>query len=399
MGRSAAKPRYLQVREKIKRSIETGKFLPGSKLPPEAVLFKQLDASNTTVVRALNDLVREGLIVRRRGSGTYVAERQHPPLIAGRVLKLGILWYHTVHPDLWRSFCYRLSAGAMRAWGMVDVEPKLDADRAQTYSRATWSQPSRGLTVECMGHEWAGEHRAPSLKIVREAGYDGVLTLGIVEENWLQELMTLNLPAVIVDFPTQRFATQADLVYADPQNGYRSAVDHFLAQGLQRIHFVSTLIGDPHVRIPDSGFRAGYRLGKRTDPDSFLRLSAWRQAMEANGIVHNESWVHSQAAGDTELAKTLAELPPSERPEALICHSADQAANLIEQCAAYGLRVEAAGASDRTILGRVRNIRFDAEQMGAVAGELLLMRLKEPTRPFLNVGVRMVFEPTPNQAG
>lgn len=48
---------------------------PGDRLPPQDELMRRFEVSDTTVLRSLSDLQRDGLIVRRQGSGTYVADR------------------------------------------------------------------------------------------------------------------------------------------------------------------------------------------------------------------------------------------------------------------------------------------------------------------------------------
>jgi DNA-binding LacI/PurR family transcriptional regulator len=47
---------------------------PGDRLPTQEELMRQFGVSDTTVLRSLSDLRREGIIVRRQGSGTFVAE-------------------------------------------------------------------------------------------------------------------------------------------------------------------------------------------------------------------------------------------------------------------------------------------------------------------------------------
>jgi GntR family transcriptional regulator len=59
----------------LQRAILAGKFLPGSQLPAEFDLMDQLGVSRTTLREALKRLEEQGLIVRRRGRGTYVRER------------------------------------------------------------------------------------------------------------------------------------------------------------------------------------------------------------------------------------------------------------------------------------------------------------------------------------
>ncbi len=51
-----------------------GNSNPGDRILPEQKLAKKLNVSHSTVRRALDDLVSEGLLMRRHGSGTYVNE-------------------------------------------------------------------------------------------------------------------------------------------------------------------------------------------------------------------------------------------------------------------------------------------------------------------------------------
>jgi len=68
------KPRSRQIYESIRARIDGGELLPGAKLPTEIQLMQHFAVSRTTVSRALRDLELQGLIRRRRGSGTYVRE-------------------------------------------------------------------------------------------------------------------------------------------------------------------------------------------------------------------------------------------------------------------------------------------------------------------------------------
>ena len=48
----------------------------GERLPSQTELMRRYEVSDRTVLRSLEDLRRDGWIVRRRGSGTFVADRQ-----------------------------------------------------------------------------------------------------------------------------------------------------------------------------------------------------------------------------------------------------------------------------------------------------------------------------------
>ncbi len=68
-----AGPVYDQIRRAIRDLVVSGEWQPGTSVPPEHALMEQLGASRMTVHRALVQLAREGLIIRRRRSGTVVA--------------------------------------------------------------------------------------------------------------------------------------------------------------------------------------------------------------------------------------------------------------------------------------------------------------------------------------
>lgn len=68
-----AGPLYDQIRRAIRDLILNGAWPPGTAVPPEHALMERLGASRMTVHRALVQLAREGLITRRRRSGTIVA--------------------------------------------------------------------------------------------------------------------------------------------------------------------------------------------------------------------------------------------------------------------------------------------------------------------------------------
>ncbi len=64
--------RYLQVKGQIVERI--AQLRPGVSIPAERDLAVACQTSRTTVRKAVTELVAEGRLVRRQGSGTYVAE-------------------------------------------------------------------------------------------------------------------------------------------------------------------------------------------------------------------------------------------------------------------------------------------------------------------------------------
>lgn len=77
---TTAAPRRLpseDIKASIRQRIADGGWQPGMKLPSERELVQQFGCARMTVHHALRELEDEGLIERRQGSGSYVAQL-HP---------------------------------------------------------------------------------------------------------------------------------------------------------------------------------------------------------------------------------------------------------------------------------------------------------------------------------
>lgn len=79
-------PYYYQIEEWIRGLINTGKLQPGDKLPPETTLCENLGVSRLTIRHALSNLTNEGLLLRKRALGTFVAfPKSQIPITANRL--------------------------------------------------------------------------------------------------------------------------------------------------------------------------------------------------------------------------------------------------------------------------------------------------------------------------
>lgn len=65
-------PLYQQLYDNIRKQIAAGIYKPGDKLPSEGDLCKEFNVSRITVRNALNELVKEDILCKKRGKGTYV---------------------------------------------------------------------------------------------------------------------------------------------------------------------------------------------------------------------------------------------------------------------------------------------------------------------------------------
>ena len=72
LSRTSDEPLYRQLHELLRARILAGEFEVGDPIPPESDLMRAYDVSRITVRAALDQLVREGLIDRHRGRGSFV---------------------------------------------------------------------------------------------------------------------------------------------------------------------------------------------------------------------------------------------------------------------------------------------------------------------------------------
>lgn len=66
--------KYKDIAEDIRNKIKNQEYTYGQKLPYEYILCMSYQCNKETMKKALDILVKEGLIIRRRGAGTFVKD-------------------------------------------------------------------------------------------------------------------------------------------------------------------------------------------------------------------------------------------------------------------------------------------------------------------------------------
>ncbi|MFI5614189.1 GntR family transcriptional regulator [Amycolatopsis sp. NPDC051903] len=72
LDRNSPVPLYHQLAQAIENAITSGTLRPGDRIENEVSLTERLGLARPTARQAIQDLVRKGLLVRRRGLGTQV---------------------------------------------------------------------------------------------------------------------------------------------------------------------------------------------------------------------------------------------------------------------------------------------------------------------------------------
>src|SRR6476469_9234652 len=76
IDRTSPVPLYHQLAQQLAAAVTAGRLQPGDPFENEVALSERLGLSRPTVRRAFQELVGQGLLVRRRGLGTTVANRK-----------------------------------------------------------------------------------------------------------------------------------------------------------------------------------------------------------------------------------------------------------------------------------------------------------------------------------
>jgi DNA-binding GntR family transcriptional regulator len=82
-------PLYHQIQHLIRHRIHSGLYPPGNQIPSEHDLCRELGVSRVTLREALRELVRENLLVKVQGKGTFVSS--NPPKRLAPVRYTGFL--------------------------------------------------------------------------------------------------------------------------------------------------------------------------------------------------------------------------------------------------------------------------------------------------------------------
>ena len=75
-GQKKTMVKYMHIVEQIKENIARGILVPQDQLPSENELMAEFGVSSITVRKAMETMVRQGIVYRVKGKGTYVADPQ-----------------------------------------------------------------------------------------------------------------------------------------------------------------------------------------------------------------------------------------------------------------------------------------------------------------------------------
>jgi len=302
--RESTIPLHLQLLNQLRHLILSGQWAPGSRLPSETELQRQLGISRSTIRQALNNAEAEGLIERAPGKGTFVARSPT------RRLNNHLIGYITF--DFLSDFQRQLLSGAE------------DAARSKGY-RILFCNSNRDV---------AEENRL--LDQLLEDRVGGILIWPALDSDPSRHLFRLAsqslIPLVLMDRTLP--GLECDHVISDNYAGAYAATEYLIQLGHRRIVFLSR----PILQLLPIA----------------ERLRGYREALQAAGLQPLEPWLVGtadqemgtgyalrsyNAASSQEIEQIVRRLESPQRPTAIFAMNDLMAMQALKAANLAGLRV------------------------------------------------------------
>ena len=228
------------------------KLGPGQRLPTMAALSEELGISVMTLNRALSELEAQGIVVRRQGSGTYVANELSQTAVA-------LVYDRDVFGPDASPFCSLLLHEATKIAEAND-------EKFNLY-----------LTMPEIEGETKGEGSGPPIpadldEAIRTKRLGGVLFAGESNPAALQWIADQGVPLVALSHA--------------PVAAYRVRIDHSLVAAMGVAELAKRGCKRIALWIP-----AGVGIGAEEVGESFAELDAFKNALQENGLKYEENLV------------------------------------------------------------------------------------------------------------
>jgi DNA-binding LacI/PurR family transcriptional regulator len=341
-------PKYREVYDTLLKSIRRGDFPAGGKLPTETDLMHRFNFSRITIVRALRDLQAIGVVRRRRGSGSFVAEPKRsnltgiglifPPLESGSI-------FSTVHQVLARE-------SQKRSWQIIfhEMPQRASVSDAKSIIEDLWQSQVRGvfylpLPIHARGSE--------------------------INELLAADCVRRKSALVLLDRDIHRLydRSQFDLVGSDNELGGVLIGRHLLNAGCRRILF---FIDDRDHPTAEARLQ-GVSNAVRSCPDAVLEV----------------------ASGDGDDRTKLHEMIVSLKPDAIACVNDMTAAKVLRTLLSEGVsipgQIKLTGFDDTVMSGLLSvpltTVRQSPEAMAYHAAAIMQHRMDHPDIPAATLSI------------
>ena len=290
-------PKYQTVAESLRHDIATGRYQDGEALLTEVELKNKFGVSRQTIRQAISLLENDGLVLRRRGSGTYVnhGARKHNGVLSVGVITTYITDY--IFPSIVRG-----------------IEEVLSAENSIMSLSATYNR---------------ADHERSLLQRILDTPLDGLIVEGTKtalpnpNTGLYDKLWERNIPVVFINgyYPQ---LPNAVYVVTDDVSGGRMSANYLADRGYTRIGGIF----------------------KSDDMQGHARYQGFSSALQERGLqVRDESvcWFTTENKRRFLHDETGAELIRSLKNgmEAVVCYNDEIALDFMEALAEHHLSVPA----------------------------------------------------------
>lgn len=281
-------PKYLSLRDKIKDRIVSEEFSPGDKLPTERELASGYNVSRIVIRQAIDELAKNGTLIRFRGRGTYLnPDLQNVKSLKSDTKPLGFLF-----------------VGQTEGTNYL----KDDIIHALSHELAKDNNHLVLMSIPESVRQW-NELPLP----IRDESLSGLFIMG----NFSLEIVNIiseKIPAMLVG----KHMLGANLSSISPDNmaAIRIVFEHLYTLGHRRI---------------------GYFGGPVSHAAYQERLCGYKQMLEEHNMAFNDEITHiCPCYGETPTAKIHSSL---RKVSAFICDNESKAAKIINMAQQEGIKV------------------------------------------------------------
>lgn len=212
-------PLYEKIYQHILHEVKEGRLRPGDRVPSERELAEQFQVSRITSKNALDRLEAAGVLLRRKGKGTFVARPEdrgtdgpsHGPDEGSGVRTCGLIL-----PDFSETYGLYL---------LYAIEERCSELGIRLLLKRTY------------GHQ---DQEERAIRHFAQSGVDGLIVFPVHGEHYNTELLRLvfdQFPLVLVDRYLK--GIPACCVYTDNRTACKVLTQHLIELGHEQIAFVS----------------------------------------------------------------------------------------------------------------------------------------------------------------
>lgn len=297
---SLSVPKYVQIKNNLIKIIEEDGLKEGDLLPSETFLATSYGVSRVTVRQAIDQLVREGLVYKIQGKGTFYRGKPDKSKDA-RTHLIGVIspvtrWY--IYPHILDGIEQKVQE---YKYGVMIGNSRGDVDKEASIIRDMLKKGVEGILLE---------PAASSFFMTRQAR-----TL----------LPSLKVPVVLIDSFYEEARSYLSMISPDDAEGGRRAAEYLVSMGHRKIGIV---------------YKRDVMAGR-------LRYLGFKEKLEELGcpIAPEHVWTFSSEDGDTDIEPTrrlvrkFLMLDKKDRPTAIFFFNDETALHGLQMIRSAGLSV------------------------------------------------------------